>query len=929
MDDISGFCNSSFNIIPSIHALVCLVCQSVVPRDILIRHLADRKHRLSRPFALKVTKELDFRYPRLVSITDTLFQKTYEHPQDSGPLPHLPLLLNYYGCTETIPTINNEHNRCSFVASSHAEISAHYHKEHGRRVGRGRRQKNAPDDVPWVAGITCQRLRQVAPGKKPFQVYAAVTNSAIHGCDTEQIHVIPPKDTQQYINEQLAAIETRQTTLNPPSLAIDGGSKRSATFTRSPWLELTQWPVYFTNIRLADVTPLIELPPIDPSTSDSEEEIAENDILNQIITAFDGLIEEARATLTNGAMNIFDQCRVSSFQRGQPYHRPIFTKLLDGTYKRYKTVWKQLLCYAIRVVYFKHGPSLHYRVTKPQVEALDKLIAACQVSQKEQLPSANDTCLPQSHRVLSSEGAFIAQAQAQSRRCCLDFCISLLDHKLCANVYDSLVVSFLAALGIHKKNDCFQEPNNYTSGLSGLIKMAQFLVAQRAVVGTTEGEADFPSELLDDMQDRFMVHGSRSPIELALKFRRYGRSIRDTSTAHGFITWSDDSKTIGFKGIKLHLPDLRWFIRDRVGSTQELLEGILLIPPGYDGDRADVVPPLDIRRLHENTAIDTPGWSFLDDPRNEELQEKDKWLLDRVCTETSLNKRFMKSSNRGPPTWRVPAVKAYLSHVAEFLSHLLLLIHITSGQPARGTELLTVQWRNSREGLRRTVYLENGLVSIITSSIKGYSMEESTRIIHRYLPPEVGELLIYYLWLVVPFCRQLRLLATPKGREPIVEPRLPPLESSLLWGTSVGKPWTTDRLTEVMGQEFGTGMYCSMNVSSWRHIAIAISRKHMSEKGFKRDYDDHTQRKADHQAGHSSLIAGNVYGRLISLAPGYVQSAQVAYRDVSRKWHRCIGFGVLLPNRLAQRPATVPIPKMKRKASLELVRGTDKQQRAV
>ena len=99
-------------------------------------------------------------------------------------------------------------------------------------------------------------------------------------------------------------------------------------------------------------------------------------------------------------------------------------------------------------------------------------------------------------------------------------------------------------------------------------------------------------------------------------------------------------------------------------------------------------------------------------------------------------------------TWK-PHLKLRMAHEhsasPDFLCRLLLLIHITSGQPARGTELLTVRWRNSLEGLRRTVYMDNGLVSIVTSSLKGYSVEESTKIIHRYLPPEVGELLIYYL----------------------------------------------------------------------------------------------------------------------------------------------------------------------------------------
>ena len=393
-----------------------------------------------------------------------------------------------------------------------------------------------------------------------------------------------------------------------------------------------------------------------------------------------------------------------------------------------------------------------------------------------------------------------------------------------------------------------------------------------------------------------MVFGSRSPVELALKFRRFGRSIRDSSTAHGFITWSDDYETIFFKDVTVQLPELRWFLRDKVVSAQQLLEILLLVPAGYGGDRADVIPPLDLRRVHENASVDTPGWSFLDDPRNQHLRQKEGWLLERICSEAALRKRFLNRRDDGPPSWRIPAVKAYLADVVDFLSHLLLLIHITSGQPARGTELLTVQWRNSTNGLRRSMYLENGLVTIITSSMKGYSIEGSTKIIHRYLPPEVGELLIYYLWLVAPFCRQLQLLNDVES----LESQYPPAQSSLLWGKSNDKPWKTDRLTEIMSREFRQGLGCSMNVNTWRHIAIAVSRKHLSDKGFKRDYDDQIQVKADHQAGHSSLIAGNVYGRLISAAPGHVQSAQIAYRDISRKWHKCLGFGIFLPQRQAQ-----------------------------
>jgi hypothetical protein len=898
---VSYFCDRTIAYIQSIHAIVCLKCQYIIPRDTITRHLTDHKnHHLSRPLIAQICTELDSRYSQIITSTDSLFQKPYSPPLSNGPLPYLPILTGYYRCDFENPDtrdINNNSNKgtCTFVASSCEAIKGHSRNVHGWRARHGRPRGDQSATVPWISGITCQRLRKTSPGKAPFQVRVETARlSASKECTKDNNQTTQIVSTMQHISHQLATEEAKLIVLQSSFLS-NGGLKLSATYNRSPWLELTQWPIYFSGVNLADTVRLIELPSSKNSWIDDTGERVDEEALSSIIDTFDELVEEARETLTTGKMNVFDQCRISSFQRGQPYRRPIFTKLLDGTYKRYKIVWKQLLCYTIRVVYFRQEPLLHYYVTEPQTVAIDRLIAAYRAIQKLERQSRRRNSASQPSWAIDYATNSV-EAQTHLRRCCLDLCISLLDHELRGNLYDSLIVSFLAVRGINKKTGCFQEPANYTSGLSAFIKLAQFLVAQRSVIGAIEGEVDFPSELLDKMQDRFMVFGSRSPIEWALKLRRYGRSVRDTTTAHGIITWSDDGDTISLKNISVNLPSLRWFLRDQVSAAQDLLEGLLLIPPGYDGDRAEMVPQVDVRGLKEDASTSTPGWSFLDHPENTQLQGKDKWLLDRVCSEATLKKRFMKPETGGPPQWRLPAVKVYLTHVADFLSHLLLLIHITSGQPARGTELLTVQWRNSWEGLRRTIYLENGLVSIITSSMKGYSVEESTRIIHRYLPPEVGELLIYYLWLVVPFCRQLQLIASP-GNMGFTNVWLPPVESSLLWGSSLSKPWPTDRLSDILVQQFSLGLACPMNVSTWRHIAIAISRKCLSEKGFKRDYDDHIQQKADHQAGHSSLIAGNIYGRLINAAPGHVQSAQIAYRDISRKWHKCLGFGVFLPSK--------------------------------
>jgi hypothetical protein len=43
------------------------------------------------------------------------------------------------------------------------------------------------------------------------------------------------------------------------------------------------------------------------------------------------------------------------------------------------------------------------------------------------------------------------------------------------------------------------------------------------------------------------------------------------------------------------------------------------------------------------------------------------------------------------------------------------------------------------------MFIEGGIVSIVTTYYKGYSTTRNIKIIYYYLPKEVSELLIYYL----------------------------------------------------------------------------------------------------------------------------------------------------------------------------------------
>jgi len=87
------------------------------------------------------------------------------------------------------------------------------------------------------------------------------------------------------------------------------------------------------------------------------------------------------------------------------------------------------------------------------------------------------------------------------------------------------------------------------------------------VLAIDKDKVDHVANILDMMQDRFMVYGTRSLINWVLKLRAYGKKIQDTTTTLGHIIWSDDGEELSYKGLELTMTTLRRFVSDQVEIT--------------------------------------------------------------------------------------------------------------------------------------------------------------------------------------------------------------------------------------------------------------------------------------------------------------------------------------------------------------------------
>src|SRR5450432_2096409 len=117
----------------------------------------------------------------------------------------------------------------------------------------------------------------------------------------------------------------------------------------------------------------------------------------------------------------------------------------------------------------------------------------------------------------------------------------------------------------------------------------------------TAGETAYPALMLETMQERFMIYGSRSLINWVQKLRTYGKKIRNTTTSLGCIVWSDDGQKLEYKKLEFTMVQLKLFVQQQVELAQDQLHQLLLLHSSEAWD--NVVPALDLLTLKDDPSI--------------------------------------------------------------------------------------------------------------------------------------------------------------------------------------------------------------------------------------------------------------------------------------------------------------------------------------
>jgi superfamily II DNA helicase RecQ len=709
------------------------------------------------------------------------------------------------------------------------------------------------------------------------------------------------------------------------------------------------------------------LKPDDPDAEDDSE-------LRHIHAAVRRLIRKSAGATRPGAVSwnvLFDVNRKELHkERSTPFH----FRLKRQTRKKYIAVCLQFFAYAVRAMSCENPSNRPpFKLTESQVAAFDKMIDYAgdlvDIDNKvEPIPSF----LQVNELHQSLEDAALA------------FYISVLDHFTKGTEYDSILVSFLTVLSI-RDDKTWETYANFTPKLSAIMAISRVFLVKHTVdkrdlyikkrieQGQTRQEAEEKSpghfEIMSEMTRRFLVGGAEgwdtTPTQFIIRLRNYGMATSGQQAMPGSVSW--DNEDAIYKDVRLSVLGVQSMLQAAMQEAEKLLYKHLLLCDEYK-DQPTIelgLPEIPWDELIDNAADVIIGHSFVTNLL-QILPESNGWIFGKIWANAALRMAWVEGDSEAEFKLLEKKAWHYGNYLEEFLECLLFILHLCGGQAARSLELLTLRHRNTANGGIRNILYDRGLIMLVAGYHKGFSKTERLKVIHRFLPREVSVLVIYYLWLVLPFWEDVQANVLDKtefsanlwapeetlddlnhddgkngyetgsdsddrsdGEEDTSgHPQRGRQIKAKGCSLGPGPHWTSARMTRILRRMSLKGCKKGFTISSWRHLSIAITRRYFrngttahttliseADEGYGSDNDSDSDIERDSpwdsQACHTSLTAGLIYGRLITEGCFETNERRVNFRFISEEWHRLLGFpsaldgfgDVLIPGRKRKTPS--------------------------
>lgn len=725
----------------------------------------------------------------------------------------------------------------------------------------------------------------------------------------------------------------------------------------SPWVKIMGWSKHFDGRDLnvvyrASVGPLTEAQRVKLWSRAEREEQGK---LARLAESFERQVARGVARLDRVPVDTLKW--LASIDPSKPRGRPFGLKDVASSMTRYKTYWKRYLCYCVRV--FRAGRDASadthgVRFTDEQWSQLGVIVqqldndnddddgdAPIEASQADrgspagsaQVGENGGTSWPtagcddedlagifgdmdmgerQHEDEYMSEDEYeieevtehtadeeaVDEADAVLDRHVFLFCISSMKQKVLCDVYINPLLHFCAVLGIDGEMLSYRGAIGYTGQLAGLMWSGRLLMLEHVFEDQPEDPNEMTIEAVKHFEDVYrlwLAEGSYSPFSNIIRWMSYGRGYREKEPGMARLMWEEQGVTMRWLGHRITVDDLRSAAQLVVRNAEELLDGL------FCGRWAEARDSIRMRDISDSLRYDGPGRSFATDVRNNWLRPGHERLSDPV-------RDLLWDSAAG--RWRRSNAAEYMSRLRSFKRALLVSTHIWGGQPGRGPEIMTMQHADTQQ-LVRNVFVFDGQVMLITDRDKNKAIRGTGRKVARFLPDDIGRMMVAYITWVIPFERMLSNVMRPGSGGG--ESAKPAKQYYWLWTDGRNGRWETDVLSRELGMLTGEHVGVELKTADYRHVAIELGRQvqglvvRQIEAGIGEDGDgddeewdpltgetrprQRVELVFDLQSTHGSKIARQHYALHIDFPDQLTPQMVMVYREISSLWHQYLRAG--------------------------------------
>ncbi|CAG8195842.1 unnamed protein product [Penicillium olsonii] len=793
--------------------------------------------------------------------------------------------------------------RCAHITATESTMRKHRHQQHRDLL---RDHAVRPDDGPPPPSAQGPRHLPFTEPVRYCRIFASSRDS--HFILLERLGAwdeADPADPASPADPLTALVTQLRASLTARSVPAPE-VQRLQYDDANPWLRRTGWSAYLAGQSLSDLRTSIQRP-------DADDPRPQAHIANALCSALHAAARASQqATAASGRMI---RLEITRTEREKQPAKPLEAYLQFESLLRHCEPWENILLFFLRNGPHGHSSGPRFHFTPTQRRAWDQLYEAA-----TQAPSVPPTQSPSPAPTPPGKPLPAHPLLPPLPQACLDFCVSLLLQNAAADEYECTLVDALAVLGLGASG--WLTIDSYPPILSSVIKIARFMIVQKALqlhVPAATPREDEPAASLEDiirqadrepeltpirqiqhLVQRYLIRGTSSPMQWMIDLRTYGRSAFTQSTKPGHISWTGTDRLL-YKQLNFTMSEFTTCVHQISADVRYRLVHHLLL---QDPRGRSTIPAIPWDTLYDDPSNTAVQYSFLTHDTTVWPVDGRVWLFNQVTDLPTHRQRFftVRRKELSPI-----ATDQYLDRVVEFREQLAILIHLYAGQPARATELLSLRHRNTQAGGVRNLFIEDSLVALVSRYHKGYQFSNDVKLIHRYLPREVGELVVWYLWLVLPFAD---LLQTSRDARTQIPPKRERMD--YLWPTDPnGGSWDDRRVRKHL--QDATGKYLNgqvLNIHDYRDVTIGISRRYlqasshfpndksqeehdpddMAKPNMNLDPDAWMSHILDLQAAHSSHIAGTTYGRSIDEQPGTTAHRRQLFRRSSTDWHRFLGF---------------------------------------